>query len=859
MIDYNKNKKLYNFIGPWDLTGKAAKQAAVGKGNLMNKLLLASSTIALALSWQSASAQVADDNAGTSSAQLDVITVTAQRREETLQDAAIPINAVSGESLVRSGVTDASQLNKIAPALYVSAGGGANVGYFVRGVGNFVNNGYTSPAVAFNIDGVYIGRPSSTIASFLDVNRVEVLKGPQGTLYGRNATGGAINVIPNAPELGVMGGAVSAEYGNYDAYQLTGVVNVPLGNNVAVRLAASQSEHDGYFSDGTGSANDLALRGQIFAEFGAASIRLSADYSTQKGTGSGVNVDGVYTFRPFTPNAAVPNWAYIPAPANVSEPFTGLFAPQTLAFIEANATAAPLYSPLNGYAYPFRDDKYLSLNAEFNLDLGGMDLVVIPAFRRSELDNQFPGPPFKAAINQDVAKQYSLEARLSGDVGPVDWLVGGYWFEESVVGVNSYNQFSTVTFNRFDSDTETLAFFGRATFNVTDELRVVGGLRYTDESREIDALAIATAGVCLIEPVAGPPSCAQVPTIPVGLTLQDSLSQLNPALFPAANPLTGPTPYGAFPYGPFGRFGPQALLINTPTSVVRSAGDEEITYRVALEYDATPDNLLYVSLETGFRAGGFNVTFGQEEFAPEFIDAWTIGSKNNFFDNRVQVNFEGFYWKYTGQQLAALGVDGRGNNAFYTRNVGESSVKGVEIDFQALATPTTLISGGMQYLDATYDRFTFNQIDLSDATDPPNFLTPVTGCTSTQVMAPQRSFNIDCSGKAALYAPKWTLNLAVQQTFETTAMDIVAMVEGRYRSDRVIGFNYLPTGNSGDDLTFDASVSFEPTAFPLVVTAFVRNLTDEAVPATYQLGAGNVASSAYESPRTYGLRVGYEF
>lgn len=149
---------------------------------------------------------------------LNVITVTAQRREETLQDAAIPINAASGEELLLAGVTDATLLNKVAPSLYVVSAGGANAGYFVRGVGNFSNNGYTAPAVAFNVDGVYIGRPSSTVASFLDLNRVEVLKGPQGTLYGRNATGGAINVIPNAPRLGEFGGSASAQYGNHDAY-----------------------------------------------------------------------------------------------------------------------------------------------------------------------------------------------------------------------------------------------------------------------------------------------------------------------------------------------------------------------------------------------------------------------------------------------------------------------------------------------------------------------------------------------------------------------------------------------------------------------------------------------------------------
>ena len=832
--------------------------------------LLAGSALVLASVSHTAMAQDANQGADVVPAEqsqeeadsgLNVITVTAQKREETLQDAAIAINAATGDDLIQAGVADASQLNKIAPALYVSAGGGANVGYFVRGVGNFVNNGFTNPAVAFNVDGVYIGRPSSTVASFLDLNRVEVLKGPQGTLYGRNATGGAINVIPNIPEFGRFGGSISGQYGNYDAHELTGVLNVPLGDDVAMRFAATTSERDGYFSDGTGSAKDLALRAQVRAALGdALDVRLSVDYSTQRGTGPGLNVDGAYRFTPFSPAATVPNWTFIAAPANVAEPFTDLHAPQTLDFIRNNATAAPLYSPLTGYTYPFRDDEFFGVNAEVNVDLGGVDLVLIPAYRRSELDNQFNGPPFKAAINQDVARQFSLEARLSGDIGPVDWIVGGYWYDENVTGLNSYNQFATTTFNDFDYDSKSLAAFARLTLHLSDALRLVGGLRFTDESRSLDALTIATTAVCLIPaPPGGAQSCPQVQTIPVGLTLQDSLRALPAGSFPAASPLTGPSPYGAFPYGPFGMTGPQALWVNTPTVIDRSAGDEEITWRAAIEYDFTPDNLLYASFETGFRAGGFNTTFGQEEYEPEFIDAWTIGSKNSFFDNRLQLNLEGFYWKYSGQQLAALGVDGNGNNSFFTRNVGESSVKGAEVDFQALATRNTRIFGGVQYLKARYDSFRYNQVDTSPATAPPNFLTPITGCSYTQVLTPRRSFDIDCSGKPALYSPKWTINLGVEQVVPVDFGEFTASIQGRYRSDRVIGFQQLPTGNTGEDTTIDLSLGFRPYDLGLSITAFVRNLTDEAVKSTYQIGAGNVSSSAYEPPRTYGLRVGYDF
>lgn len=807
------------------------------------------------------------DNGADNDRGLTEIIVTAQRRSETTQRAAIAIDVSTGAELIQSGVADATTLNKVAPSLYVTNGGGANTGYFVRGVGNFTNNGYTAPAVAFNIDGVYIGRPSSTVASFLDLNRVEVLKGPQGTLYGRNATGGAINVIPNTPRLKEFSGNISGTYGNYDQYELTGAVNIPVAEQVAVRFAGSASGHDAYFADGTGTAKDIALRGQIYAELtSSVNLRISGDYSTQKGNGAGINVKGVYVFTPFSPTATVRNWTFRPAPANVSADFTGLHTAQALEFIRTNASAAPLFSPLTGYAFPFRNDEYWGLNAELNADLGFAKLVVIPAYRKSKLDNQFNGPPFKAAINQDTATQTSLEARLSGDIGALQWIFGAYYFDEDVKGVNSFNQFSTVTYNDFNSKTESAAVFARGTYSVTDSFRLVGAVRYTDEKRSIDALATALTAVCRIPAAPGASqSCPQVPTVPVGLTLLDSLRALDPALFPAGSPLNANPLAGAFPYGPFqapppaGAGGPGALLILNPVPVVRSGGDKKLTYRLAAEYDVGPASLLYASFETGFRAGGFNVTFGREEFEPEFIDAFTIGSKNRFFDNKLQINVEAFYWKYSNQQLAALGLDARGDNAFFTRNVGKSTIKGIELDLQWKPTGTTLLRSNIQYLDAKYDSFRYNQVDLSAATAPPNFLTPITGCGVTQILTPSRSFDIDCSGKQALNAPKWTINAGIEQTVSLGGLELTGTADARYRSNRVIGFNYLPTGETGDTITLDSSLRLAPEADAWTVTAYVQNLTNEAVQTLDQLGAGNVEVGSYAPPRTYGVRVGYTF
>jgi iron complex outermembrane receptor protein len=830
-----------------------------------------------------ATAQDADNSETAQTRKLSTITVTAQKVEETLQDTALPVNAAAGEELRRSGVADATALNKIAPALTVSNGGGANAAYFVRGAGNFTNNGYTAPAIAFNLDGVYIGRPSSTISSFLDVNRVEVLKGPQGTLYGRNSTGGAVNVIPNAPVIGENSGSMRFGAGNYSSYEATGIVNLAAGDNSAFRLAGTVSGRDGYFEDGTGDAKDVALRAQFLTEpTDDLSVRVSTDYSTQGGNGAGTAVYGYYSFRPFSPDLPVPNYPFTEVNA---DPFDGLHDPSVAAQLEGNVVHAPLRTNDGGYVYPSRDDTYWGVNAEIEYNLGFADLVVIPSYRFSELDNQFNGPPFKGAINQDEAEQYSIEARLTGSAGPMDYILGAYYFDETVEGQNSFNQFATVTYNDYESNVESTAFFARGTYNATDALRFVAGIRYTDEKRAFDTRAISFAVPCLAD-FGGPPPCADtsiaIPTIPVGLTLEDSLRQYDSSLFvgapldvylanvaAAASGVSQVTPFGGF--GPRGSLpaGPLALLSATPNEVDRESGDEEITYRLAVEYDVTPDNLVYASFETGFRAGGFNQAVGREEYDPEFIDAFTLGSKNRFFGDTLEVNAEAFYWEYEGQQLAALGVDANGRNSFYTRNVGDSTIQGVEIDFQYAATATTLVRGSVQYLDAKYDKYAFTQVDLSDDTDPANFLLPRTGCDVTQLFngdtgangetVDRRSFIVDCSGEDALNSPEWTFTGGIQQIWNVADFELIANLDARYRAEREVGFNYVPGGRADAVTTADAALTLVSPDASWNLTAYVRNLTDETINATYQLGAGNVAGAALEPPRTYGVTLGLDF
>jgi len=241
------------------------------------------------------------------------IVVTAQRRAETAQRAAVAIDVVSPQELTRAGVVTATMLNATVPALTVQQGGGANTTFFVRGVGNFTNNGYSDPAIAFNLDGIYLGRPTSTTGTFFDLERIEVLKGPQGTLYGRNATGGAINVIPAKPKLGERTLSFSGSFGNYDAVDVEAAANLPIGDNAAIRIAGKVVDRNGYNEDGTSDEVGQGVRAQLLIKPSpTVSIRLSGDYSHQGGAGVGASYVGTENFTPGTPATSIspPNYMH---------------------------------------------------------------------------------------------------------------------------------------------------------------------------------------------------------------------------------------------------------------------------------------------------------------------------------------------------------------------------------------------------------------------------------------------------------------------------------------------------------------------------------------------------------------------
>lgn len=445
-----------------------------------------SSAIAVALAVWPAVAQTADSTkstpVGTSSDHQNVpaaadgladIVVTAQRREETLQRTALAVSAVSGDDLARANVSDVTSLTRLVPSLVVQPATGTSTAFYLRGVGALTGNAFTENPVAFNYNQVYIARPAAALGTFYDLQRVEVLKGPQGTLYGRNATGGAINVIPNRPILGKRSMTLSFEAANYRSVRAQAAVNLPIGDTIALRFAGQVANRDGYLSDGYDDENGQAARASLlFRPNERFSIMVTGDYFHQGGRGpGGVLVPGALT--PLAP----------PVDERV-----GGSDPRSIAALRA---AFPVQID-GGLIFPPRGDGFVNadfwgVTGEIEVDLGFAKLTVIPAFRRSKPNYLTFSAGYYGRVIES-ADQVSVEARLSsrGD-GPFNYVVGVYAFDEEQKTFNDFFQGNLLrtTFN-VDLSNKSYAAFGQASYALTDTLRVIAGGRYTEDKKSND-------------------------------------------------------------------------------------------------------------------------------------------------------------------------------------------------------------------------------------------------------------------------------------------------------------------------------------------------------------------------------------
>jgi iron complex outermembrane recepter protein len=422
--------------------------------------------------------QAAPAAESTDSTALAEIVVTAEKRSENSQKVPIAMSVLSSDQIGEAGATSAVDLNALVPGMQVvSSGPFAMVS--IRGIGTQQVNAYGDPAVGYNVDGVIQDRTVNASAEFYDVDRVEVLKGPQGTIYGRNATAGAINVITNKPT-DQMGGYVQADLGNYSSFDTSGAFNTPISDTVFARVAFQTVNHQGYFSNGANDANDVAGRLQVlYKPSSSVSLLLAADIVHQGGRGP--------------EDEALP---YGSGGQNPNNPWDQNF------YHNAMSTAYPqsIYT-IN----PYVNNTFWGIQGQLDWDLGPASLTVLSGFRSTKQDQDFYYGGIYEYVN-NPAKQYTTEIRLGhaaldNQAGSLSWVGGLYFFKLTQTDFALYGlpcfcaadvspiytkSPNNVGRNLSDLDSLSYAAFAQATYAITDSLRATVGGRFTYDKKTED-------------------------------------------------------------------------------------------------------------------------------------------------------------------------------------------------------------------------------------------------------------------------------------------------------------------------------------------------------------------------------------
>jgi len=717
---------------------------------------------------------------------LEEIIVTAQRREETLQKSSLSIQVLSDEEIRQAGVSHSTDLNRLIPGIQI-AGGGNAAQIYIRGVGDFAASPLSNPAVAVNVDGIYISRPQGVNSNFYDLARLEVLRGPQGTLYGRNASGGALNLVTNRPSLDSVDGYATMGFGNYSLFEAQGAINVPVSDSVAIRAAANYVQRDGYLSDDTNDEDTTAGRVRLLWQpSDDVSLILNADIAEERGKG--------------------PGYVQLPRPSGADEWLSGS-SDLSNGILAGTPPVGFLVAPIG--TDTFRDNTFWNVSAELNWDFGPATLTVIPAYRDADISERNYPAGLRNTIPESTSEQTTLEVRLGNVSDQLKWVVGAYYYKEDQEAEQQIFQgILQDNIINYTPESESYAAFGEATFSVTDRLRLIAGARYTDEDRSVQGTIFTNS------PVSAPPGA------PLPFLLES--------------------------------FGGDRSFSDT-------------TWKAGLEYDLTPDNMLFLTAGTGFKAGGFNQTVPpMDTYEPEELTAYELGSRNRFADGRLQLNAEVYYWDYEDQQIAHVIFDPVGNINLITDNAGQATIQGANVDLVVSITDDDRVELFVEYNDTEYDEFTYET--AFSIFGVPIFNPASTGCPFSAPF-PGPSFGtelvtIDCSGRELPRAPQWVASAAYEHKFSFgNGSSLAARLSGQYTDARWLNFEYVATERVGSNEVFNFDLTYVSPQANWAIAAFVHNIGDEAV----YTGGGEqgfappLVYATIGAPQTYGLRLQYSF
>lgn len=642
----------------------------------------------------------------TASKLIEEVVVTARRREEGLQDAPIAVSAYTQDTLDYRGVNKLDDIVRFTPSLTFennpSFGGASNsAAVYLRGIGQKEFLPTTEPGVGLYVDGVYVARSVGGILDIVDIERLEVLRGPQGTLFGRNTIGGAIAITSLKPQPGgELGAQVSASTGTDSLLRLKGSVHLPVSDTLAARLSIASLEQDGYVdrTDGIDLGDDdtltsrFSLRWEPSDTFAA---DLSIDYTRDRENGPALQLLGIdYTdlsqlngvvLAPPPPLAFIHNVtaaAVAPGvPCAATDPAgNGVTSNPAIGncyddrYIGADGTN-------EGTSPAFSDSELFGASLTLSLDLNeSLALKSISAYR--ELDAEFArdgdhSPQRISTLYDDLQQeQFSQELQLLGTHNRFNWVAGIYYFNEDGDNENILD----FTVSNFRSggqfDNEAWAVFAQGTYDLTDRLHLTLGARYTDEEKSF---------------------------LPDQIIFTNYFAGIS-ALVPPGNPLAALD-------APFLQAGSRILPL-----LEKKIEIDEFSPLANLSFDLSDNAMLYFSYSEGFKSGGFTqrvfppVVAGFTAppgtpdidliptFEPEFVEVIELGAKMSFLDNRVRVNGAIFSTDYEDLQVQVFN-----SVAPVTQNIGAATITGFELEIMASPGAGWFVEASLALLDAEYD------------------------------------------------------------------------------------------------------------------------------------------------------------
>jgi iron complex outermembrane recepter protein len=845
---------------------------------ITHALLTSVATLALATPAWSQTADAPADTAEEATDEGNDIIVTAGKRETTLQETPIAVSVTTAASIERAQVRDLLDLQTLVPSLRVGQlQSSANTNFIIRGFGNGANNAGIEPSVGVFIDGVYRSRSAAQIGDLPDVQRVEVLRGPQSTLFGKNASAGIISIVTREPQF-EFGGSAELSYGNFNAIVARANITGPLTDTIAFSLGGNFNRRDGYVRDvvlgsDQNERNRWGVRGSLlFEPNDALKIRFIGDYD-----------------RIDENCCAVVNVVAGPTVGAITSPLLGgqIIANQPLAL-----TSALNFDSTN-------EIENYGFSGQVNYETGALDFTAIAAYRAvrstTNQDSDFTSADIIGFNGSDTSiDTYTFEARLASDFdGPLNFLVGAYYFRENIdvqssllFGTDFRNYANLLSGGGYIANEATLRFlngipasvpafgsaglgrfenyeyrntayslFGQIDFEVTDRLTLTLGGNYTDDSKR---------------------SATNNTTTDTFSTIDLVQTGANAGFLPAARnqPCGGTTVTVGVNCNPFLGFRPLQFLpgfLNYPNAVEDGrTSDSKFTYTIRLAYEVNDNINVYATYATGFKASSINLSTDSRPFPSTFIPGspaqvpppaaspirtalgtalpnnLTAGSRFAEPENArviefgLKAQFDGLAFNITAfdQRLRGFQSNIFTGTGFVLGNAPEQSVRGVEMDATISPSRDLNFTMAVTYLDAEYDSY-----PGASAIVPGSFAT-----------AP-----VDLTGQRPAGIPEWTVAVGGNYTHQLSAStQLIFAADYNLASTVQIAEGLPQFRRATENLSSTVTLAFENG---LQFSLWGRNLTNDAYVTTLFPSVAQAGSlSGYRNqPRTYGASVRYRF